>query len=189
MHIKNKTQSTASSQTNSSCGDQRPSTIIKRQVHSEQHIAAVAIQIHGEIDSAPLTLCALLRMHPPNLRRPKPDRRPIIQDKLVRRPRRALERQPVNNKRTRVIHPFNIKPQAQRLQTPLLPVRDRLPRRGDIRLGEEKPSEPHFKIVQASSCVADLLQLRETPRQVRDPCRDRHRFVNLVAPPVGWDRA
>lgn len=76
----------------------------------------------------------------------------------------------------------------QRLQTPLLAVRDRLPRRRDVRLGEEQPAEPHLDVVQVAE-ARDVRQLREPARKVGHPFGHAHRFVHLVAAPVVRDRA
>lgn len=93
----------------------------------------------------------------------------------------------VNNKGLGVVHALNVKAQVKRLQTPLLAMCHGLPRRGDIGFGEEQTSEPDFDVRERIK-RSKIVELGKSTSEVRDPLRDGHGLLDLVSPPMGWDR-
>lgn len=94
----------------------------------------------------------------------------------------------IDNESLWVVHALQIKPQVQRLQTPLLAVRDGLARGGNVRLGEEQAAKPHLRVVEVVE-RGDAVELHQAPRKIDDPRRDGHRLVHFITAPMVRDRA
>lgn len=82
-------QLTSCSQTHCSHGDERTSTVVERQIDSEQYVTAVVVQVYGEVDEAFARF--FIRLNPADLRGIEADSFAIIQDELVRGPRGTLQ--------------------------------------------------------------------------------------------------
>ena len=94
----------------------------------------------------------------------------------------------VNNERGRIVHPLNVQAKVERLQTPLLAMRDGLAGRSNEGFGEEHPSEPDFDVREAIE-LGNSIQLLETLGKVGDPPRHAHALAHFVPAPVVGDGA
>ena len=92
----------------------------------------------------------------------------------------------IDDESPRVSHILYVEVQIQRLQTPFLAMRDRLPGGSDVCLGEEETAQPDLDVVEVVEC-RDVVQLSEAPREVGDPFGDTHCLVHFVLPPMRWD--
>jgi len=64
---------------------QTTNTLVERQVHREQDIAPVIIQIHRQVDEGRVGI-HIIHLDPPNLGRIQPDGLSLIENKLIINP-------------------------------------------------------------------------------------------------------
>lgn len=69
---------------------QRSRRAVEWQIHREQHVAAVPVQIHRQVDEPFL---ALFRLHPPHLRRAQTNAVTVVENEALVSPRCSLQDQ------------------------------------------------------------------------------------------------
>ena len=82
---------TASGETHGAGRHQGARGAVERQVDGEEHVRAVRVEVHGQVDRLAVGRARLVALHPAHLRRVQPHRLAVVERQPVRRPARALE--------------------------------------------------------------------------------------------------